>query len=398
MVSRRSAAVVIFAMALLMMTCALTLANAALAAEATPAKPRPQLAGPVEWLEAPLPANAPQTEEEKEAGRQRGRRAPTPELMQPGVDLQLPKYVPTQGVKLGGSFSGASSDVLVGLVGMWFERFSQYHPDVKLSIEPPYAGSLGTKELIKESVDFVFVSRELKPEDLTEFNARFGYGPTSIPISGGSYRHYGFLDAMGFFVHPDNPIRQLSYDQIDAIYSSTRHSSQPAITTWGQLGLTGEWADKKINVHGIKPWNGFEEFIRQKILDRDGKRGEWREDMHFEKVVFPLAANVAHDRYALGYSGLAYIDAPVRMLPLVTAPGSTPVAPSYENVAMATYPLTRLVYFNVNKAPGKPLPPALQEFMRFVLSQEGQQVVRDHGIFLPLRESQAAPGRQALAR
>lgn len=362
------------------------------------AKPRKAIVGSVEWLEPPLPTNAPQSEEEKERGRERGRRTPQPEVLQPSVDRLLPHYTPTPGLKLGGSFSGASSDVLVGLVGMWFERFARYHPDVKLSIEPPFAGSLGTKELIKESVDFVFVSRELKPEDLTEFNARFGYGPTSIPISGGSYRHYGFLDAMAFFVHPENPIQQLSYDQIDAIYSSTRHSGGPRITTWGQLGLKGKWADKKIKLHGIKPWNGFEEFVRQKILDRDGKRGEWREDIHFEKVVFPLAANVAEDRYALGYSGLAYIDAPVRVLPLVTAAGAAAVAPSYENVALAKYPLTRLIYFNVNKAPNKALQPALEEFVRFILSQEGQQVVRDHGIFLPLRESQAAPGRQILGR
>ncbi|HRP74687.1 MAG TPA: substrate-binding domain-containing protein [Xanthomonadaceae bacterium] len=340
--------------------------------------------------------NAPQTEEEKEEGRARGRRTPTPELLQPTIDSLLPAYVPTPGVRLTGAFTGGSSDVLVGLVDMWFKRFAQYHPNVKLSIEPPFAGSLGTKELINETVDYVFVSRELKPEDLVEFGARFGYGPTSIPISGGTYRHYGFLDAMGFFVHPDNPIGQISFDQIDAIYSSTRHRGGDAITTWGQLGLTGEWADKRITVHGIKPWNGFEEFIRQKILDKDGRRGEWRDDIRFEKVVFPLARNVADDRYALGYSGLAYIDSPVRMLALVEDAGSAAVAPTYENVALAAYPLTRLVYFNVNKAPGKALPPALSEFVRFLLSREGQEIVREHGIFLPLRESQAAPGRQAL--
>lgn len=378
--------------------CLALAAAAAHAAGAPAGPPRPAMPGPVEWLVPAVPANVPLTEEEKESGRMHGRTPPRPELLQPSLDEQLPAYVPTPGVKLDGNFSGASSDVLVGLVGLWFERFAKYHPDVRLSIEPPYAGSLGTKELINESVDFVFVSRELKPEDLAEFDTRFGYAPTSIPISGGSYRHYGFLDAMGFFVHPNNPIRQLTYDQIDAIFSSTRHSGGTAITTWGQLGLTGEWADKKIAVHGIRPWNGFEEFIRQRILDRDGKRGEWRDDIRFEKVVFPLAGNVAADRHALGYSGLAYIDAPVRVLPLAETDDAPAVAPTYENVAMARYPLSRLVYFNVNKAPGEPLPPALSEFVRFLLSREGQQVVREHGIFLPLRESQAHAGRQALDR
>ena len=383
---------------LLLAWLALASANALAAGGHAPDKVRPYTPGLVDWPEPTLQPNLPQTEEEKEEGRRQGRRTPTPELLQPTIDPQLPAYVPTPGLRLDGSFVGGSSDVLVGLVGMWFEKFARYHPGVKLSIEPPFAGSLGTKELIKESVDFVFVSRELKPEDLVEFDARFGYAPTSIPISGGSYRHYGFLDAMGFFVHPDNPIRELTYDQIDAIYSSTHHRGGTPITTWGQLGLTGEWADKKINVHGIQPWNGFEEFIRQKILNADGKRGEWRDDIHFEKVVFPLAGNVADDRYGLGYSGLAYIDAPVRMLALARTADGPAVAPSYENVARAEYPLTRLVYFNVNKAPGKPLPPALNEFVRFLLSQEGQQTVREHGIFLPLRESQAAPGRQQLSQ
>lgn len=354
-------------------------------------------AGPVQWLEAPLKANAPQTEEEKEAGKQRGRTLPQPELLQPMLDAQLPAYVPAR-TKLRGSFSGGSSDVLVDLVGRWFERFRQYHPEVELSIKQPFAGSLGTKELIKDAADFVFVSRELKPEDLVEFEERFGYAPTSIPISGGSYRHYGFLDAMGFFVHPDNPIGQLSYDQIDAIFSSTRHRGGAPITTWGQLGLTGEWADKPIHVHAIKPWNGFEEFIRQRILDHDGKRGEWRDDLHFEKLVFPLATRVASDRYALGYSGLAYVDAPVRMLPLVVEDGGEAVSPNYENVATARYPLGRLVYFNLNKVPGKPLPPELEEFLRFILSREGQAVVREQGVFLPLREFQAAPGRALLEK
>lgn len=355
----------------------------------------PATGGAVEWV---VPTNQPQSEEEKEAGRLHGRKLPVPEVLQPRLDDALPSYVPTPGVRLSGAFNGGSSDVLVSLVRRWFERFAQYHPDVKLSIEPPYAGSLGTKELIKESVDFVFVSRELKPEDLVEFDARFGYAPTSIPISGGSYRHYGFLDAMGFFVHPSNPLSRLTYDQIDAIYSSTHNRGGKPITTWGQLGLTGEWADEKINVYGIKPWNGFEEFVRQKILDANGKRGEWRDDIHFEKLVFPLAGNVARDRYALGYSGMAYIDAPVRMLPLAETRDGQAVAPTYQAVALAQYPLTRLVYFNVNKAPGKPLPPALAEFVRFMLSREGQDVVLEHGIFLPLRESQAAPGRQQLSQ
>ena len=259
-------------------------------------------------------------------------------------------------------------------------------------------GSLGAVELVKGDLDFVFVSRELKPEDIKEFKAKFGYDPLSVPVSGGSYRHYGALDAVGFFVNKDNPIEKITFDQLDAMYSSTHHRGGKAITRWGELGLTGEWADKPIKLYGIKPWNGFEEFIRQRVLSVGGKRGEWRDDIAFEKVVFPMAKNVAADRYGIGYSGIAYIDAGVRMLPLVANAGDQPQAATYENVALATYPLSRLTFFNANKAPGKPLNPALEEFLRFVLSREGQQVVLDHARYIPLRAAQVQSARALLVR
>jgi len=131
-------------------------------------------------------------------------------------------------------------------------------------------------------------------------------------------------------------------------------------------------------------------------LSARSQRGEWREDIHFEKLVFPLAKRVSEDRYALGYSGLAYFDAPVKVLALAQDTNSAAIPPDYENVAAARYPLGRLVYFNVNRAPGEQLPPALNEFLRFVLSREGQEVVRKQGIFLPLREFQAAQSRALL--
>lgn len=207
-------------------------------------------------------------------------------------------------------------------------------------------------------MDFVFVSRELKPDDINKFKAKFNYDPLSVPISGGSYRHFGALDTVAFFVNKDNPIEQITFKQLDQMYSSTHARGGSAITKWGDLGLTGEWADKPINLYGIHPWNGFEEFVRQRVLSAEGKRGEWRDGIKFEKVVFPMAKDVAADRYAIGYSGMAYMDAPVKLVPLVEKAGDTPQAPTYENVARATYPLSRLTYFNTNKVPGKALPRA----------------------------------------
>jgi phosphate transport system substrate-binding protein len=288
--------------------------------------------------------------------------------------------------------------VLKVLVEKWFEKFKTYHPETTLTISPPYAGSLGAIELMKGDLDFVFVSRELKPDDIKGFKDKFGYDPLSVPVSGGSYRHFGALDAIGFYVNKDNPIEKITFDQLDAMYSSTHHRGGKPINKWGDLGLTGEWADKPVKLYGIKPWNGFEEFIRQRVLSVGDKRGEWREDIAFEKVVFPMAKKVSDDRYGIGYSGIAYLDAGVKVIPVVEKAGATPQAPTYENVALATYPLSRLTFFNTNKAPGKPLNPALDEFLRFVLSREGQQVVLDQAIYIPLRANQVQSGRALLGK
>ncbi len=351
----------------------------------------------VEWVLPALPTNKPQTPEQAESGRQRGRDLPAPEVLQPMLDPALPAFVPRK-EKLTGTFKGAASDVLTVVAQKWFEKFKQYHPGVSLAISPPYAGSLGAIELIKGDLDFVFVSRELKPDDIKGFKEKFGYDPLSVPIMGGSYRHFGALDAIAFYVHKDNPVEKLTFDQIDAIYSTTRHRGGKPIRTWGDLGATGEWADKPIKVWGIKPWNGFEEFVRQRVLSVGDKRGEWREDISYEKVVFPMAKRVAEDRYALGYSGIAYIDQPVKVIPVSAGPGKPFEAPTYEGVAAATYPLSRLVFFNTNKAPGKPLNPALEEFLRFILSREGQQIVLDHARYIPLRANQAQDARTLLAK
>jgi phosphate transport system substrate-binding protein len=360
------------------------------AQSAAPAQPMFEIVLPT------IPPNKPQTEQQAEEGREKGRALPPPEILQPALDTALPPFTPRLDRNLKATYKGSASDVLVVLAKKWIDKFKTYYPNVNLVIDPPYAGSLGAVELVKENRDFVFVSRELRPDDLKDFNAKFMYGPTSIPVSGGSYRHFGALDAVAFFVNKANPIEQITFDQLDAMYSSTRHRGGKAITKWGDLGVTGEFADKPITLVGLRPWNGFEEFVRQRVLSVGDKRGEWRDDIKYEKLVFPVAKDVAADPAAIGYSGMAYIDAPVKLIPVVEKAGGPVLAPTYENVALAAYPLSRLTYFNVNKAPGKPLPPAIDEFMRFVLSKEGQQVVLDQASYVPLRDSQAQASRALL--
>lgn len=341
---------------------------------------------------AALPQNPPEWDEN-------GRPLPMPEFWQPRLDHDLPNFEPKYDKSLGGRFVGTSFNILPQLADAWIADFNKYYPNVKLDNAKPYSGR-GPKDLIDGKVDFAFVSRELKNSDVTEFQAKYGYPPTTIPVVGGSYEHYGFLDCIVFIVNKDNPIERLSYQQLDAVFSQTRYRGAPAsITTWGQLGLKGEWADKPVHVYGIKPWNGFEEFVRERVLSVEGKRGEWRRDMNFASdVVMPIPLWVNWDPYGIAYSGMVYITEGTKPIAIAENPSGPFVAPTYKNVALARYPLSRVSYLDVNKKPGQELPPALAEFVRFILSHQGQQLVLDQGIFLPLRAEQARSSLGELAK
>ncbi|MEV7960125.1 substrate-binding domain-containing protein [Streptomyces sp. NPDC088141] len=351
------------------------------------------------WAVAPQKKVTPQTPEQDEYNKTHGRPLPAPELLQPTLDTGLGNYRTRPRNSLRGDYECAASDVLADLSQKWIKEFEKKYPKVHISVNPPYAGILGALELIKGKLDCVFVSRELRPTDIQGFHDAFGYDPLSIPMSGGSYRHFGFLDSVGFMVNKKNPVDKLSLDQLDAMLSTTRNRGGEAATTWGDLGATCDWADKPVHIVGLQPWNGFEEFVRQRVLDHDGERGEWRPGaadgttpadpaVHWEKTVFNLSKAVSEDPYAIGYTGMAYVDSAVEVISLSDHAGDPAYAPTYENVASTAYPLSRVTYFNVNNKPGKQLDPVMEELIRFILSKQGQRVVSGQQVFLPLRSGQ----------
>ena len=357
------------------------------------APPAPQIKpGAVEWFEPTAREVHPPSDAAKELAQEHGRPLPTPELLQPELDPALPHYLPRRGVRFARVLTAGSSDVLPGLVNAWIEAFRHYQPGFRMTVNRPYAGSLGALELIKGNLDLVFVSRELKPSDISGFQGKFGYPPFSVPVSGGSWRHFGFLDALGVMVNPANPVRGLTFRQLDAAFSATRVRGGAPVRVWGDLGVTGEWASRPVHLYGIKPWNGFEEFFRQRVLSVPGKRGEWANRITYDETFFNLARRVAADPDALGYTGLSAIDSEVRIVPIATDAGP-PLSPSYENVASARYPLSRVIYLNTNARNAAALDPGLREFLRFILSREGQAVVRAQGVYLPLRSGQVATSR-----
>lgn len=339
----------------------------------------------VEWQLPVEATHAAQTKAQDLDGMRRGRSLPSPEVLRPMLDPALVSFEPRYGVNLKGTLRLMSSDILPKLIRSWGRTFSRYYPHVSIVFGPPFEGSDAARALIAGRVDIAFVSREMKPTNVGAFRAKYGYDPTSVPVSGGSWRQFGFLDAVTIIVNKSNPVRHLTFDQLDAVFSRSHLRGDRPAVTWGQLGAAGAWADKPVHVYALKPWGGYEEFVRQRVLDAGGKRGHWRTDLHFDKLVFPIARRVADDPDGIGITGLAFLDAPVKVLAVGEGAG---VSPTFTNVALGKYPLSRLIYGNVNRRPGRPLPRAVQEFLRFILSRQGQQDVRREGIFLPLRHSQ----------
>jgi len=320
-----------------------------------------------------------------------GRPLPEPELLRPTLDPALPAYVPSG--RMRGHLRGTATDVLPFLVERWAGAFRRHHPDVTIDVPPPYGGSPGAKRLTGGDADFSLQSRELKPSDLEAFTRTFGYGPLLVPISGGSWRHYGFLDALTVVVHRDNPLARITYAEIDAIFSRTRFRGHVPIRTWAELGLAGTRGAAPVNAWAPKPWNGYEEFVRQRVLSVGDRRGEWRDDIGFADLVIPIAGHVAADPNAIGYTGMAFLNDGVRSIAIAERDEGPFVPPSQEDVAAGRYPLSRVFYIVANRAPGSALDPLLLEFMRFILSREGQREIVDHGVFNPLRADQLRASR-----
>lgn len=206
------------------------------------------------------------------------------------MDKALPDFVPAyQPDELSGTRIMKCSDVLAYICHDYVSAFQQYYPNVKIDLSEPYVGSAGAAELINGTVDFVIVSREPRPNEYPDFETAFGYPMSVVPVQGGSYNYFGWLDAMCFVVNKENPIESLSIQDIDNIFSTTYLQGGQAAETWGDLGLTGEWADQPITRYGVTHWNGFEEFIRIRCLDKqDGDptsnlfatQGAFRQDMN----------------------------------------------------------------------------------------------------------------------
>lgn len=294
------------------------------------------------------------------------------------VDAKIPEYKTVSGVS--GNLNSIGSDTLNNLMTFWAEGFKAKYPNVKIQVEGK-GSATAPPALIEGTAQIGPMSRPMKREEIAAFEKKYGYKPTEIKVA---------IDALAVFVHKDNPIKGLTLKQVDGIFSSTRKSGSPAIDTWGQAGLTGDLAGKPISLYGRNSASGTYGFFKEHTL----RKGDFRDTVKEQPGSSTVVQGVANDVTAIGYSGIGYLTPGVKAVPVGTKEGKL-VEPTYENCLSGDYPISRYLYIYLNRAPGKRCEPVVEEFVKFIASQEGQQIVVKDGYF-PLTPDLANESRTNL--
>ncbi|HHT9108538.1 MAG TPA: PstS family phosphate ABC transporter substrate-binding protein [Candidatus Wunengus sp. YC63] len=269
-----------------------------------------------------------------------------------------------------GNLNSIGSDTMNNLMTYWAEGFNQLYPNVKVQIEGK-GSTTAPPALISSTAQIGPMSRAMKPTEIDAFEKKYGYKPTAIKTA---------LDALAIYVNKDNTLKGLSLPQADAIFSKTRKGGYKVdIKTWDQLGLTGEWAKRPISLYGRNSASGTYGYFKEHTL----YKGDFKDTVKEQPGSASVVQGVTEDRYSLGYSGIGYRTSGVRALPLSFKEGEPYKEAEMGNVMNGSYPLARFLYVYINKKPGQPLDPLVGEFVKFILSKEGQEVVVKDG-FLPL--------------
>lgn len=306
--------------------------------------------------------------------------SPTWSGAQVDVDPELPAYEKVGGVS--GNLNSIGSDTLNNLMTLWAEGFRAIYPNVNIQIEGK-GSSTAPPALIEGTAQLGPMSRPMKSKELDEFEKKYGYKPTEIKVA---------IDALAVFVHKDNPIKGLTLAQVDSMFSNTYKRGGKPVHTWGDVGLTGDWAHRPISLFGRNSASGTYGMFKEYVLNGGDYSNQVKEQPGSSSVV----QGVASDLSGIGYSGIGYQTSGVKAIPLGEAAASL-YTPSLENSLSGDYPLARFLYIYVNKKPHDPLDKLTLEFLRFVLSKSGQQIVVKDGYY-PLPASVASETMVTLQR
>lgn len=301
--------------------------------------------------------------------------------MAANVDENLPAYSKASGVS--GNLSSVGSDTLANLMTLWGEDFKRLYPNINIQIQA--AGSSTAPPALTEGTSNMGpMSRKMKDKEIEAFESRYGYKPTAIPVA---------IDALAVFVHKDNPIKGMTIAQVDAVFSSTRKCGEAkSADVWGDLGMDGQWKVRDIQIFGRNSVSGTYGYFKKKALCK----GDFKNAVNEQPGSASVVQSVSTSINGIGYSGIGYTTPSVRAIPLAKTASSPMVEATPANATDGSYPLSRFLYVYVNKAPNKPLAPMEREFIKMVLSKQGQEIVAKDG-YVPLPATVAAKIGQKLA-
>jgi phosphate transport system substrate-binding protein len=294
------------------------------------------------------------------------------------VDSSIPAYQTVSGVS--GNLNSIGSDTLNNLMTFWAEKFQESYPNVKIQIEGK-GSSTAPPALLAGTAQIGPMSRPMKKEEIDAFEKKYGYKPTEIKVA---------IDALAVFVHKDNPLTGLTLAQVDSIFSSTYKRGGGELADWGTL--VTEWKGKPLSLYGRNSASGTYGFFKEHALSKGDFKGTVKEQPGSSAVV----QGVASDLTAIGYSGIGYLTAGVKPLALADKSGAS-IEPTYENCLNGKYPLARYLYVYINKKPGQAPDALITEFIKFVCSKQGQEIVLKDGYF-PLPPDAAKAGEAAVTQ
>ena len=292
-------------------------------------------------------------------------------LLPAGIaSAELPTYERVSGVS--GNLSSTGSDTLANLMTLWTESFKKFYPNVNIQVQAA-GSSTAPPALTEGTANFGPMSREMKDNEIEAFETRYGYKPTAIRVA---------IDALAVYVHKDNPLPSLTIPQVDAIFSITRRCGYPQdIASWGEAGMTGQWESRPIQLYGRNSVSGTYGYFKQEGLCK----GDFKNTVNEQPGSASVVQSVASSLNGIGYSGMGYSTSDVKALALAESSGAEAIPATAERVASGDYPLSRYLYIYVNKKPGEPLQPLEREFIKLVLSAQGQEIVNKDG-YIPVSE------------
>jgi phosphate transport system substrate-binding protein len=307
----------------------------------------------------------------------------------------LPLYRPDR--KVSGVIRNWGNNEMASLLVLWEHGFRKYHPTIQFEdkLMGPASAMAGVYTAV---ADFSWTGHEIWKEESMAFEWIFQYKPLGIEVATSSLDVYDHGAALVVFVHNDNPIGKLSLEQLDGIFGSEHKRGGKNIRNWGDLGLTGDWADKPIHLYGYDAETEAGFFFRHAVLNDSYKWNcdlkEFGDQQQIDGSLVDAGPRIADalskDRYGIAYSKLRYAKPSIKPLALAATNAGPYFPPVKENVRERTYPLSRIMMVYLNRAPDKPADAKLVEFLRYVLSREGQQAVVHEGGYLPLTAPAAA--------